>query len=63
MNNPPYEYNRVKPYRNIFESTGKRTIIKVVEFSSTGISDVYNLAFGDLLPNDEIDDKANSNNG
>lgn len=63
MNNPPYEYTEVRPYRYIFKSTGKRTITKVVEFTYTATSEVYNLAFGDLLPNDEIDDKANSNNG
>ena len=63
MNNPPYEYNKVHAYRYIFESTGKRTITKVVEFSSTEMIHVYNLAFGDLLPNDEIDDTVISNNG
>lgn len=63
MNNPPYEFNREHTHRYTFESIGKRTIIKVVEFSSTEISDVYNMAFGDRLPNDEIDDTVKSNNG
>ena len=63
MNNPPYEFRRVHAYRYIFESIGKRTITKVVEFSSTAINNSYNLGFGDLLSNGEIDDTANSNNG
>ena len=63
MNNPTYEFRLEPTHRYIFESTGKRTITKVVEFSSAERSNVYNLAFGDLLPNGEINDKANSNNG
>lgn len=63
MSNPPYEYNREHTHRYTFESIGKRTITKVVEFSSTEISGVYNMAFGDRLPNDEIDDTVKSNNG
>jgi hypothetical protein len=58
-----YEYNEVHAYRYHFVSTGKQTIIKVIEFTPTSTSNVYNLAFGDLLPNGQIDDMANSNNG
>jgi hypothetical protein len=35
----------------------------MVEFTNVGIENVYNLAFGDLLPNGAIDDSSNSNNG
>jgi hypothetical protein len=46
-----------------FTSVGRRRIEKMVEFTNVGIEDVYNLAFGDLLPNGTIDDTSNSNNG
>jgi len=35
----------------------------MVEFTNVGMEDVYNLAFGDLLPDGTIDDTSNSNNG
>jgi len=54
-----YEYSEVHAYRYTFISTGKRDIDKVIEFTPTSISNVYNLAFGDLLPNGGIDDMAN----
>lgn len=63
MSNPPYEFEKEHAYRYTFKSTGKQVIDKVVEFTPTAINRVYNLAFGDQLPNGEIDDKANSNNG
>jgi hypothetical protein len=58
-----YEYSEVHAYRYTFISTGKRSIVKVIEFTPTATYNVYNLAFGDLLPNGEIDDMSNSNNG
>jgi hypothetical protein len=58
-----YEYSEVHAYRYTFISTGKRNIDKVIEFIPTAKNNVYNLAFGDLLPNGGIDDMANSNNG
>lgn len=63
MKNPPYEFSKELLHRYKFTSSGKRDIDKVVEFTPMSRSDVYNLAFGDRLPNGEIDDKANSNNG
>jgi hypothetical protein len=53
MSNPPYEFSRESLHRYTFTSSGKRAIDKVVEFTPMSKSDVYNLAFGDLLPNGE----------
>jgi hypothetical protein len=58
-----YEYSEVHAFRFIFTSTGKRNIDKVIQFTPTATSNVYNLAFGDLLPNGGMDDMAKSNNG
>ncbi|MBO9199726.1 MULTISPECIES: DUF6934 family protein [Niastella] len=58
-----YEYNEVHAFRYKFISTGKRDIVKVIEFTPTATCNVYNLAFGDLLTNGELDDLARSNNG
>lgn len=58
-----YEYSKVHAYRYCFISTGKRTITKILEFTPTSTRNLYNLGFGDLLSNGEIDDTANSNNG
>ena len=63
MSHLPYSYNRVHPLRYIFISSGKRDIIKMVEFTPTSTKNVFNLGFGDLLPTGKMDDKANSNNG
>jgi hypothetical protein len=41
----------------------RKKIEKIVDLTTFGIKDTYNLAFGDLLPDGSIDDKANSNNG
>lgn len=47
-----------------FESSGKLGIVrKRVAFQTTNIPNIYNLAFGDVTPNDEIDDLSISNNG
>ena len=62
MSHAPYSYKRVRPFGYVFISSGKRDIIKAVEFTPITINNVYNLGFGDLLPNREIDYKANSNN-
>jgi hypothetical protein len=63
MAHKPYQYKHLNPKRYIFISEGKRRITKVVEFIPLGIGKIMNLGFGDLLPDDSIDDKANSNNG
>ena len=64
MNLSSYPFSLTTAERYTFISKGKRDIQKVVEFiSAKPMSNVFNLAFGDLLPDDSIDDMANSNNG
>lgn len=63
MARSPYKYNKEDAYRYTFISSGKRDIEKVVEFTPTSVKNIYNLGFGDSLPNGEIDDIVNSNNG
>ena len=63
MYHTPYKYDTVHARQYTFKSLGKREIVKVVEFIPTSTKNVYNLGFGDLLSNGEIDDTANSNNG
>jgi hypothetical protein len=63
MKKSPYLYKQQGFERFVFSSVGKTNIIKLVEFSTTSTPGVYNLGFGDLLPDGTIDDKANSNNG
>ncbi|MDB5211610.1 MAG: hypothetical protein JWQ30_2437 [Sediminibacterium sp.] len=47
-----------------FSSIGRRGIIlKRIEFTSTGLNGVFNLAFGDIGIDGEIDDNCISNNG
>ena len=59
----PYLYDLIEPGRYLFISTGKMRIEKVVDFIPLGIGDFMNIRFGDLLPDDSIDDKVISNNG
>ena len=63
MKQDAYSYERKSFERFVFSSVGKSIIIKLVEFSTTGTPDLYNLGFGDLLPNGIVDDKARSGNG
>jgi len=63
MYHTPYKYDRVHALQYTFISLGKREIVKMVEFTPTSVKNVFNLGFGDLLPNGEIDDMVNSNNG
>ena len=63
MNREPYLYNKEFSTRYRFFSTGKKPVEKIVEFTPLAIENIYNLGFGDLLPDGSIDDKANSNNG
>jgi hypothetical protein len=49
--------------RYLFLSSGRRRVSKIVVFTVLEQKNFYNLGFGDLLPNGEIDDKANTNNG
>lgn len=63
MKQDAYSYERKSFERFVFSSIGKSTIIKLVEFSTTRTPDLYNLGFGDLLPDGTVDDKVKSNNG
>jgi len=58
-----YEYSRDEEGHYRFTSRGKRTIVKVVGFSSTRNECIFNMWFGDLLPDKTIDDTMISNNG
>lgn len=63
MHNTPYVYSKVRPGRYHFISEGKRNIEKAVEFLPVPRVNVYNLGFGDVLPDGGIDDMTISNNG
>ena len=64
MHHTPYDYSKDKSSKwYYFNSQGKRIIKKAVAFSRTKLKGVYNLGFGDLLPDGEIDDMTISNNG
>lgn len=64
MGTPPYKYEKQNQVSYSFVSKGRRGVItKIVQFTPTSINGIFNLAYGDLLPEGDIDDKANSNNG
>jgi len=63
MNRDSYSYSHETAHRFVFKSVGRVTIIKVVDFTPTSIKDLYNVSFGDLLPDGSLDDMADSNNG
>lgn len=63
MGHIPYPYKHPHSRRYVFISEGKKRIEKVVDFAPIGIKNVMNIAFGDLLPDGSVDDRANSNNG
>jgi hypothetical protein len=63
MKESTYQYRKTQAFRYTFTSIGKRRIQKEVVFTPTIVPHVYNLGFGDRLPDGSIDDKANSNNG
>jgi hypothetical protein len=63
MTHIPYQYKQLQSSQYFFVSEGKQRIAKVVDFVPLGIGNMVNLGFGDLLPDNTIDDKANSNNG
>ncbi|GGA88284.1 DUF6934 family protein [Puia dinghuensis] len=58
-----YSYDRTQGSKYTFISIGKKRIVKQVIFTHTGIRNIVNMGFGDLMPDGSIDDKANSNNG
>jgi hypothetical protein len=63
MAHKPYPYQQIRSRRYVFISSGNRKIKKVVEFIPFGLGNIMNLGFGDLSPDERIDDQANSNNG
>jgi hypothetical protein len=63
MNQPPYIFERYTPKRYIFTSTGKQSIVKVVDFTFFDSNGIVNLGFGDLAADGTVDDNADSNNG
>ena len=63
MNQTPYLYEGIGQERYIFTSTGKKTIVKIAEFTRATDGNIVNLGFGDLLPDGRLDDRAISNNG
>jgi hypothetical protein len=63
MKQTPYTYKRKGFDRYIFTSIGRSTIVKLIDFSPTEVKNLYNIGFGDMLPDGTIDDKVNSNNG
>lgn len=63
MSKPPYVYSREVSTRYRFLSIGIISVEKIVEFTPLNLKNTYNISFGDLLDDGEIDDKVNSNNG
>lgn len=64
MHTQPYPYDKRYSTRYTFVSKGRKgAITKVVEFSPVAVQNIVNLGFGDLLPDNTVDDIANSNNG
>jgi|GEM_PF-2121821 len=59
----PYPYKQIRFWQYIFISTGNKQIAKGVHFTPLAEENIVNLSFGDLLPDNSIDDRANSNNG
>jgi hypothetical protein len=62
MTRTPYPYQRRGSWRYGFISIGTKRIEKAVDFVFLQ-GNIVNLAFGDLLPDDSIDDMVSSNNG
>ncbi len=58
-----YDYSCDRMGRYRFVSRGKKDIVKIVDFSPTQREFIFNLWFGDLLPDETVDDMNISNNG
>src|SRR5580704_8214439 len=63
MKDKTYQYSRIQGTRYTFTSIGKKRIVKQVIFTPTGIRNIINMGFGDLMSDGTISDKVNSNNG
>lgn len=63
MTHIPYSFEQVAPTYYKFFSHGRSKIEKVVEFVPLKEKNIFNLGFGDLLPDGSIDDTVASNNG
>lgn len=59
----PYPYEKHSVLKYTFTSKGITSIEKVVIFDGTPKERIFQLGFGDLGEDGEIDDMANSNNG
>lgn len=63
MRLPSYQFNRRYSTRYTFTSKGKKgAVLKMVEFTPTSVKNIFNLGFGDMLPDGRIDDTVNTNN-
>ncbi|GAA4448802.1 DUF6934 family protein [Rurimicrobium arvi] len=65
MNYPKYDLN-VSSESDLYEfySEGNNGVIrKLIAFSATQYSELYNLAFGDATDSDDVDDTVESKNG
>ncbi|TDX00627.1 DUF6934 family protein [Dinghuibacter silviterrae] len=58
-----YSFDHCYTTRYTFTSTGRRKIVKVVDFTYTGTRQIVTIGFGDLRSDGSVDDEANSNNG
>jgi len=63
MKDKTYQYSRIQGTRYTFTSIGKKRIVKQVIYTPTGIRNIINMGFGDLMSDGTISDKVNSNNG
>lgn len=65
MKRPKYQLKSTRDFTIFkFTSIGKNGIIeKIIHFEETQIEGVFNLGFGDLLPNDDYDDYIVTSNG
>lgn len=62
MNQTPYPFTR-NADRYIFVRKGNTEIVKMVDFTSMENPNIFNLCFGDLTLDGQIDDFVISNNG
>ena len=62
MKEEGYQVEAKNIYEYKFVSRGKKEITKIVQIAPLDIINVYNLGFGDLIAEDQVDDKVESNN-
>jgi hypothetical protein len=59
MHQAAYSYDHPDVTRYTFISIGRKRIEKIVEFTDLGDCNIFNLAFGDLMPDGSVDDMSN----